>query len=107
MTALASVIDLTVLIPVGLAAVVAYSVGSARAARGTHTLDRELMRRRRREEPAALLVVEGRYAATAGPALGTSMRLTDTVEWQMRRGQVRMRAILDEEGLDRDTVERR
>lgn len=107
MSVLASVIDAAVLIPIGAAAVAAYSVGSARAARGTHTLERELMRRRRREEPAAMLVVEGRYAASAGPALGTSMRLTDTVEWRMRRGQVRMRAILDEEGLDRDTVERR
>ena len=106
-SALAFLTDLAVLIPAGAAAIAAYSLGSARAARGGSSLDHDLMKRRRREEPAAMLVVEGRYAASAGPALGTSLRVTDSVDWKMRRGQVRLRAILDEEGLDRSTVERR
>ena len=99
--------DLAVVLPATVAAAVAYLLGRAHAQVGVGSLERELMRRRRREEPAAMLLVEGEVGHLSAPSLAGCLRLTDTVESRARRGRVRIRAILDEDGLDREAVERR
>ena len=107
MIAIVSLSDVAVVAPAAAAAMIAYTAGRARGGHVLDSLDRELMRRRRREEPAALLLVEGRCDAVAGPALKDCLRVTDTVDCRIRRGRVRMRALLDVERLDRIAVERR
>jgi hypothetical protein len=107
MIAIVSLTDAALIAPAALAAMIAYAAGRARGGHVLDPLDRELMRRRRREEPAALLLVEGRCDAVAGPALKDCLRVTDTVDCRIRRGRVRIRALLDVERLDRTAVERR
>lgn len=107
MNGFAFLADVTFVLPIALVAVVAYVLGRSHRGIEIGSLERELMRRRRREEPAALLLVEGAGDPLSAPSLAGCLRLTDTVESRARRGRVRIRAILDEDGLDRDAVERR
>ena len=107
MIATVSLAEIALVAPAAGAAMIAYAAGRARGAHVLDSLDRELMRRRRRGEPAALLLLEGRCDAAAAQALKDCLRVTDTVECRIRRGRVRMRAVLDLDRLDRAAVERR
>ena len=107
MIAVVSLGDVALVAPAAVAAMVGYAAGRARGGHVVDSLDRELMRRRRREDPAALLLIEGRCDAAAESALKDCLRVTDTVECRIRRGRVRIRALLDVEHLDRTAVERR
>ena len=107
MNGFAFLADVTVVLPTAIAAALAYAAGRAYGRVDVGLLERELMRRRRREEPAAMLLVEGDVGPLSAPSLAGCLRLTDTFESRVRRGRVRIRAILDEEDLDREAVERR
>ena len=107
MIAIVSLTDVALVAPAAVAALIAYAAGRARGGHMLDSLDRELMRRRRREEPAALLLVEGRCDTVAESALKNCLRVTDTIDCRIRRGRVRMRALVDLERLDRAAVERR